>query len=67
MRISGNVGDALRAGDVGPDALVLSLALDLELAALEREDLGADAREVVRVVQGELSAILLGCSGEEAE
>ena len=67
VRVSRDVSDALRAGDVGSDALVLRLALDLELAALEREDLGADAREVVGVVQGELRAVLFGCSGEEAE
>lgn len=67
VRVGRDVGDALRAGDVGADALVLRLALDLELAALEREDLGAHAREVVGVFQGELRAVLLGCPGEEAD
>lgn len=67
VRVGRDVGDDLRAGDVGADALVLRLALDLKLAALQREDLGADAREEVGVFQGELRSILLGCPREEAD
>lgn len=51
-------GRAGRVGRVG-DALVVGLALDLELAALPGEDLGAHAREGVCRSGGELGAVLL--------
>lgn len=42
-------------------------ALDLELASLQREDLGFRAGEGVEVVQGQLGAVLLCGAGEEFE
>lgn len=63
MQVHGRAG---RVGRVG-DALVVGLALDLELAALPGEDLGARAREGVCRAGGELGAVLLSRAGEELD
>lgn len=67
VRVYGDVRAVLRAGRVARDPLVDAGALDLQLAALQGEDLGLEAGEVVGVVEGQLGAVLLGLSGGEAD
>ncbi|CCF31890.1 hypothetical protein CH063_16171, partial [Colletotrichum higginsianum] len=67
LQVQGGVGGRVLWFGVLGEGIGGEAAFNLELAALEGEDLGLDAAKSVGVLQGELGAILFGGARKELQ